>query len=88
MRAPETPTEQAVEKIDAIRRTIKGFSWETLTAGVPVTVSVGVAGVADAGKATQPALLSVADRHLYAAKHGGRDRVVWSRTRHGQASAA
>ncbi|HEX5203420.1 diguanylate cyclase [Paractinoplanes rhizophilus] len=85
---PETPTEQAVEKIDAIRRTIKGFSWETLTAGVPVTVSVGVAGVADAGKATQPALLSVADRHLYAAKHGGRDRVVWSRTRHGQASAA
>ena len=85
---PETPVERAVELLDGLRRTLKGFGWDALTAGIPVTVSIGVAGVTDAAMPTQPALLSIADRHLYAAKHGGRDRVVWSGARSGSASAA
>jgi PleD family two-component response regulator len=46
-------------------------------------VSVGLAGVADASSPTQPSLLSTADRNLYAAKHGGRDRVVFGTPRDG-----
>jgi diguanylate cyclase (GGDEF)-like protein len=85
---PETPVARAVDGLDGIRRTVRGFDWGSLTAGVPVTVSIGVAGVPDAAKPTQPARLSIADQHLYAAKRGGRDRVVWSGARRGRASAA
>jgi diguanylate cyclase (GGDEF)-like protein len=85
---PNTPVARAVDRLDGMRRTLRGFAWETLTAGIPVTVSIGVAGVQDAAKPTQPALLSIADQHLYAAKHGGRDRVVWSGARRERASAA
>jgi len=85
---PDTPVARAVDRLDGIRRTVRGFAWESLTAGVPVTVSIGVAGLPDAAKPTQAALLSIADQHLYAAKHGGRDRVVWSGARRGRASAA
>ena len=85
---PSTPAGVAVQRLEEIRRTVRGFGWATLTGGLPVTVSVGVAGVRDSAHPTQPALLSIADRHLYAAKHGGRDRVVHAGTRSGHASAA
>ncbi|WP_433299081.1 diguanylate cyclase [Actinoplanes sp. CA-030573] len=85
---PETPVGPAVALLDDIRRTVSGFGWESLTEGLPVTVSIGVAGVADAAAPTQPALLSIADRHLYAAKHGGRDRVVYGQPLRGRAPAA
>jgi PleD family two-component response regulator len=39
-------------------------------------VSIGVAGLAEAGTANQSGLLSTADRNLYMAKHAGRDQVV------------
>jgi hypothetical protein len=42
-----------------------------------------VAGLTDAAVPTQPSLLSTADRNLYAAKHGGRDRVVSGTPRDG-----
>lgn len=48
---------------------------ETTAAGVPVTVSVGVATSPDDG-ADFGALFKLADRALYAAKASGRDRVV------------
>ncbi|GAA2650290.1 GGDEF domain-containing protein [Paractinoplanes durhamensis] len=88
---PGTPIDRATAALDDLRRMIRGHEWAPLTAGLPVTVSIGVAGAGDAAKPTQAALLSIADSHLYAAKHGGRDRVVSSATgsgRNRRASAA
>ncbi|WP_239117976.1 GGDEF domain-containing protein [Paractinoplanes ferrugineus] len=85
---PQTPAGRATAALDELRQTIKGHDWEPLTAGLPVTVSIGVACVGDFVEPAQITLLSTADRHLYAAKHGGRDRVVSSVTDSGQGSRA
>lgn len=66
----------AAKQLDAIRSAIRGLAWQPVTKGLPVTVSIGVAGTPDMAEPTQPGLLSIADRNLYVAKHGGRDRVV------------
>jgi diguanylate cyclase (GGDEF)-like protein len=73
---PCTGVPAAVRRLDAVRRAVSGHAWDEITHGLPVTVSIGVAGRADADPRTQAGLLSTADRNLYAAKHGGRDRVV------------
>jgi diguanylate cyclase (GGDEF)-like protein len=43
---------------------------------IPVTMSVGCAELADCPEPSTTALVAIADRRLYAAKHGGRNRVV------------
>jgi len=43
---------------------------------IPVTMSVGCSTLADCPDPTTTALIAIADRRLYAAKHGGRNRVV------------
>jgi diguanylate cyclase (GGDEF)-like protein len=73
---PGTECPLAVRRLDAIRRAVGTHAWADITHGVPVTVSIGVAGPSDAETPTQAGLLSTADRNLYAAKHGGRNRVV------------
>jgi diguanylate cyclase (GGDEF)-like protein len=77
---PATPVDRATLALDMLREMIKGYDWTPLTAGLPVTVSIGAASADDTAHPTQAALLSIADQHLYAAKHGGRDRVVSSVT--------
>ncbi|MBK8996084.1 MAG: diguanylate cyclase [Myxococcales bacterium] len=42
----------------------------------PVTMSVGCATLSDCPEPSTTALVAIADRRLYAAKHGGRNRVV------------
>ncbi len=45
---------------------------------IPITVSLGAASLVCCGaEASSEALIAIADRRLYAAKRGGRNRVVW-----------
>ncbi|MEU4214096.1 GGDEF domain-containing protein [Actinoplanes sp. NPDC026623] len=73
---PGIDVPEATGQLDGIRRAISGYDWAELTQGLPVTVSIGVAGLGDAVAPTQANLLSSADRNLYVAKHAGRDRVI------------
>jgi diguanylate cyclase (GGDEF)-like protein len=73
----------AARRLDVIRQAVRLHPWGEMTRGLPVTVSIGVAGREDVAEPTQPGLLSIADRNLYAAKHGGRDRVVAGTPRDG-----
>lgn len=78
---PDTELAQAVVLAERMRASVADRPFE-LTVGpaqAPVqyhqTVSLGVAEL-DVGMADGDAMLEVADRRLYAAKHGGRNRVV------------
>jgi len=73
---PRTEVAVAARRLEDIRRAVGSHGWDEVTHGLPVTVSIGAAGRADVLSPTQPGMLSTADRNLYAAKHGGRDRVV------------
>jgi len=73
---PATRVPEAARRLNAIRRAVGDFDWTEITHDVPVTVSIGVAGRAEVAEPTQAAMMSTADRNLYAAKHSGRDRVV------------
>ena len=73
---PDTETSVAVAQLEIVRRAVRSYAWDNITDGLPVTVSIGVAGLPDVATPTQPAMLSIADRNLYVAKHGGRDQVV------------
>ena len=71
----------AADQLNGVRQAISRYDWTELTRGLPVTVSIGVAGMQDVPSPTQANLLSTADKHLYAAKHAGRDRVVCNTAR-------
>ena len=73
---PATPVTLAATQLDGIRRAISDHDWHGTTNGLPVTVSIGVAGVSETTPRSQAAALATADRNLYAAKHAGRNRVV------------
>lgn len=68
--------EPAIAVAERLRSAIAAEAWGAVAAGLKVSVSIGVAGAVEAPEAT--ALFSLADRRLYAAKFGGRDRVVAS----------
>lgn len=68
----------AVAQLDDLRRAIRSAPWTRLTGALPVTVSIGVAGTLGDDDLVAAAVLALADRHLYAAKRRGRDRVVSS----------
>jgi PleD family two-component response regulator len=55
---------------------IASQEWSRLAPGLDVTSSFGVADASEALDAS--ALLTLVDRRLYAAKFGGRNRVVAS----------
>ena len=74
---PGTEVSTAVRRLDEIRQTIGSFDWHEIARGAPVTVSIGVAGRSEVALPTQAGLLAIADRNLYAAKHAGRNRVVF-----------
>ncbi|WP_157441261.1 GGDEF domain-containing protein [Actinoplanes awajinensis] len=67
----DEPDEAVAERL---RELIEAFDWTPIAPGLRVTVSIGIAAHHEAGSAT--ALLEIADRRLYEAKNGGRNRVV------------
>lgn len=70
----ETALSQAATLAERVRETLSGEPWEELAPELRVSASFGVA---DAAEVLSPdALLALADRRLYAAKYGGRNRVV------------
>jgi diguanylate cyclase (GGDEF)-like protein len=74
---PETSKEDAIGLAEKIRRLIEvhAFPGEESQPGGALTVSAGVAALPS--DANDPSLLlEAADKALYAAKHGGRNRVI------------
>jgi len=71
---PDTDATQAWLRCEQVRRAIADHDWRPLTAGRPITVSIGVTTAG--GRTTAAKLLADADRNLYAAKRTGRNRVV------------
>lgn len=57
-----------------LRLALRALAWEATLPSLTVTASFGLACSAEAGG--REALLALADRRLYAAKRGGRNRVI------------
>jgi diguanylate cyclase (GGDEF)-like protein/PAS domain S-box-containing protein len=75
---PDTNAEGACLFAESLRQKIENLNIEHKTSKVSknVTVSLGVVTAAPKKDSTHDKLLSLADKALYEAKHGGRNRVV------------
>lgn len=71
---PGTTTATAAQVAERMRAAVAASPLPRGQGAVPVTVSIGVAGMAS-GCMPAKALLAAADEALYLAKHAGRDRV-------------
>ncbi len=70
---PDTPLTEAIQAARQLCDRVRGYDWSRIDPELSVTVSVGVAAAQDVADVEE--LLLAADRHLYRAKHGGKDRV-------------
>ncbi len=66
---------EGVERLGRLRREISEHAWAQVTGGIAVTVSIGVAAAPGDG-VERSTLLALADRNMYLAKRGGRDRLI------------
>jgi diguanylate cyclase (GGDEF)-like protein/PAS domain S-box-containing protein len=74
---PRMPAEKAVERAEQLRRNVAAAPLRYGAIGISITASFGVAVFQENGR-TADALIEAADKALYAAKHGGRNRVTLS----------
>lgn len=67
--------ESCLVMAERIRHSVEqhAFVWERQR--LPITISIGVAGLPDPGLKSAEALIEAADSALYEAKHGGRNQV-------------
>jgi len=70
------PIEGARKAGERLRRAIEGATTDVAGTVIRITVSIGCASLACCERLGSDALISVADRRLYTAKHAGRNRVV------------
>jgi diguanylate cyclase (GGDEF)-like protein len=76
---PDTPARGALEVAERIRHAVESAPFAVGAARVPCTVSIGLASYPQDGRNIE-ALLARADRALYEAKDGGRNRVAQFRS--------
>ena len=76
---PARTPEEAIAQAEALRRAVaeEALPHPASALAKHVTVSVGVAALVPAADASPEQLVAAADRALYDAKSGGRDRVAW-----------
>lgn len=75
---PHTGAAAALDTAERLRDAVARHPWSALVPGLAVTVSIGVAASDSVppGALSAETLMSLADDRLYAAKRGGRNRVV------------
>ncbi len=71
----ESPSDKAVRAAERCRRAIDGTEFVFNGTPIRVTISLGVATVLDSDFAQPEDLIAAADKYLYRAKKGGRNRV-------------
>ncbi|MDH5614071.1 MAG: GGDEF domain-containing protein, partial [Gammaproteobacteria bacterium] len=69
---PNCSNREAHERADALRRIIENLRPED----IPITASIGLSSLQEHPGASLSRLLGFADKALYAAKNGGRNRVA------------
>lgn len=74
---PDTSADDAMRVAERVRREIADIHIDYQGVSLSVTASIGVAGHSLPHDCTVEALLETADKALYAAKHQGRNRVVY-----------
>ncbi len=73
---PGTPLAVCREICERVRLMVERYAFASGEKRVPITISIGVAESGELETPTQQELVSLADRRLYQAKSGGRNRVV------------
>ena len=70
----ETDADAALRVCEKLRAAIANYGWTAIHPGLSLTLSIGMC--ADTTLPAHERMLAVADRNLYSAKAGGRNRVV------------
>jgi diguanylate cyclase (GGDEF)-like protein len=70
---PDTPQGTAMRTLDRLRDIVSGLDWAAISPNMTVTLSAGITSIRT--NDTTDTVLSRADRALYRAKEGGRNRV-------------